>query len=98
MAKLKNIIALVGVSLVVGSVSTGAVALTKRTSTAAAAARDHRRPVQTIDQLIRLMDKDMNGTVSKQEFLDFMSQMFDRADVDHSQTLEGRRRGCRWST
>jgi Ca2+-binding EF-hand superfamily protein len=86
MPKLQNIIALVGVSLVVGSVSTGAVALTKRTSTSTVAARD-------VTELIRLMDTDMNGTVSRQEFMDFMAQMFDRADVNHSQTLDRREAG-----
>jgi|ERR1700693_773594 Ca2+-binding EF-hand superfamily protein len=84
MAKLQNIIALVGVSLVIGSASTAAVALTKRTSTVAA--RD-------VSQLVRMMDQDMNGTVSKQEFLDFMSQMFDRADVNHNQVLDRREAG-----
>jgi hypothetical protein len=34
------------------------------------------------------MDKDMNGTVSKGEFLQFMGQMFDRFDVNRSNQLE----------
>jgi Ca2+-binding EF-hand superfamily protein len=93
MAKLPNIIALIGVSLVVGSASTAAVALTKtkhqantRTSATTVEARD-------VNQLIRLMDTDMNGRVSKQEFLGFMSQMFDRADVNKSEKLERGERG-----
>ena len=84
MTKIQNIIAGVGISLALASASTAAVALTKRTGTVAA--RD-------VSQLIRLMDTDMNGAVSKQEFLSFMSQMFDRADVNKSQTLERRERG-----
>lgn len=54
------------------------------------------RPKQTyqsaatrdVRQLMLLMDKDGSGTVSKQEFMDFMSQTFDRLDVDHSRQLE----------
>jgi Ca2+-binding EF-hand superfamily protein len=75
----RNLIALVGISLVVGSVSTGAVAQSRRTS--AAATRD-------VQQLIRMMDADRNGTVSKDEFMNYMSQTFDRLDVNKSGTLE----------
>ena len=57
------------------------------------------RPKQTyqsaatrdVRQLMLLMDKDGSGTVSKQEFMDFMSQTFDRLDVDHSRQLVARR-------
>jgi EF-hand domain pair len=45
--------------------------------TAAAAASDVR-------QLLRLMDKDRNGAVSRDEFMQFMSQSFDRFDVDRT--------------
>jgi len=75
MARLGNSLVLLGASLIVGSVSTGAVAASKRTN--AVATRD-------VSELIRLMDKDKNGVVSKQEFMDFMSERFDRADVSHS--------------
>jgi Ca2+-binding EF-hand superfamily protein len=34
------------------------------------------------------MDKDANGAVSKDEFIEFMSQTFDRLDVDRSGQLE----------
>jgi len=34
-----------------------------------------------------MMDKDKNGVVSKEEFLGFMSQTFDRADVNHDLQL-----------
>jgi Ca2+-binding EF-hand superfamily protein len=34
------------------------------------------------------VDKDKNGTVSKDEFMQFMSAEFDRLDVDKSGTLE----------
>src|ERR1700693_3875775 len=74
-----KIIALIGMSLIGGSVSTAAVALSKRTNAAA-----------TVDarQLVRMMDTDKNGTVSKDEFIEFMSQTFDRLDVNKSGQLE----------
>jgi len=78
MPGLKQFITLVGVSLIVGSASTAAVAASKRTN--AAAARDVR-------ELVRLMDTDMNGYVSKQEFMDYMSRMFDRSDVNRDSAL-----------
>ena len=43
---------------------------------------------QDVRQLMQLMDKDMNGSVSKTEFMDFMSQTFDRLDVNKSGQLE----------
>ena len=75
----RNLIALAGISLVVGSVSTDAVAQSRRTN--AAATRD-------VQQLIRMMDADRNGVVSKEEFMNYMSQTFDRLDVNRSGTLE----------
>jgi Ca2+-binding EF-hand superfamily protein len=41
-----------------------------------------------VRQLVRLMDADQNGTVSKDEFLQYMSQTFDRLDVNQSGELE----------
>jgi EF-hand domain pair len=38
-------------------------------------------------QLLRLMDTDQNGRVSKAEFMRFMEAEFDRLDVDHSGEL-----------
>jgi hypothetical protein len=75
----RNLIALVGMSLVVGSVSTGAVAQSRRTATAA---------TRDVQELIRMMDADRNGSVSKDEFMNYMSQTFDRLDVNKSGTLE----------
>ena len=71
MAWNRSTIFLVGVSLAVGVISTSTIAQSKNTK--ATATRAH--------QLLRAMDKDKNGTVSKPEFLDFMSQTFDRLDV-----------------
>jgi len=41
-------------------------------------------------QLLSLMDKDKNGVVSKEEFLQFMSEEFDRLDVNRNEQLERR--------
>jgi hypothetical protein len=35
-----------------------------------------------------LMDTDNDATVSKQEFITYMSAQFDKADVDHDGTLD----------
>ena len=75
----RSTIFVVGVSLAVGVISTSAIAQSKNTK--ATATRDVR-------QLLQLMDKDKNGTVSKQEFMDFMSRTFDRLDVNKSGQLE----------
>jgi len=56
-------------------------ALAQTSHTRKAAARD-------VSQLVRLMDRDKNGVVSKDEFMDFMSQTFDRLDINKSGTLE----------
>jgi Ca2+-binding EF-hand superfamily protein len=34
------------------------------------------------------MDTDHDGTVSKQEFMDYMGAQFDKADADHDGTLD----------
>ena len=39
-------------------------------------------------RLLKLMDKDQNGKVSKEEFMMFMSAEFDRLDKDHSGELD----------
>jgi len=38
----------------------------------------------SVRRLLRLMDKDKNGTVSKNEFMNYFSERFDRLDVDHN--------------
>lgn len=39
-------------------------------------------------QLLRMVDRGQNASVSKDEFLQFMSQTFDRLDVNKSGQLE----------
>jgi Ca2+-binding EF-hand superfamily protein len=41
-----------------------------------------------VRHLLRLMDEDKNGVASRDEFLEFMGQTFDRLDVNKSGTLE----------
>lgn len=49
-------------------------------------------PAQSADadvkQLLVLMDKDKSGTVSKQEFMQFMEAEFDRLDTDKNGVLD----------
>lgn len=78
MFSVQKCLALIGV-LLVGTMSISAFAASDRTR--AAADRD-------VKELLRLMDKDQNGSVSKDEFLQFMSQTFDRLDVNRSGQLE----------
>jgi Ca2+-binding EF-hand superfamily protein len=72
----RKAIALIATSLVVGTISTTAFAASKAD--------------REVRQLIRQMDKDRNGVVSKSEFMEFMSEEFDRADVNKNGTLEPR--------
>jgi Ca2+-binding EF-hand superfamily protein len=74
-------LALIAASAVVSTISTAALAVSKRTEAVA------EKDVRT---LVRMMDKDMNGVVSKDEFLQFMGREFDRLDVNKSGTLEPR--------
>jgi Ca2+-binding EF-hand superfamily protein/mono/diheme cytochrome c family protein len=46
--------------------------------------------LSNVRKLLRLMDKDRNGSVSKDEFMQFMSQTFDRLDVNKSGELESK--------
>ena len=41
----------------------------------------------SIQKLLRQMDKDKNGTVSKDEFLRYFSERFDRLDVNRDRRL-----------
>jgi Ca2+-binding EF-hand superfamily protein len=76
---IRKAVALIATSFVVGTISTAVLSATRQT--AATADRD-------VKQLVRLMDKDKNGVVSKEEFMEFMGRTFDRIDVDKNGTLE----------
>jgi Ca2+-binding EF-hand superfamily protein len=76
---IRKAITLIGTSLGIGTMSTAALVATERT--VATTDRDVR-------QLVRLMDKDQNGVVSREEFMEFMERTFDRIDVDKNGTLE----------
>ncbi len=44
--------------------------------------------IKPTGELLRLMDTDQNGKVSKAEFMQFMSSEFDRLDVNHDGELD----------
>jgi EF-hand domain pair len=71
-------IALVTMSLALGAASAPAFAQS---------ARALEQGKKETRQLLRLMDTDQNGQVSKAEFMRFMEAEFDRLDVDHSGEL-----------
>jgi len=75
----RNMIALTAMSIAMVMASTAAVAFSKRTVAVADSG---------VRQVLRLMDKDMNGTVSKDEFIRFMLQRFDRLDINRNGRLE----------
>ena len=75
----RKLVALIGMSLMIGSASTNAFAVSKRTAAAASA---------DVRALVRMMDKDQNGTVSKEEFLQYMGEVYDRLDINKSGQLE----------
>jgi Ca2+-binding EF-hand superfamily protein len=75
----RKAIVLMATSFLVSTITTAALAVSKKTTTAAD--RDVR-------VLVRMMDKDQNGVVSKDEFMAFMGREFDRLDTDKNGTLE----------
>lgn len=72
-------IAMLGMLIACGAVSDAMAQRSART--AAVANRD-------VQDLIRMMDADKNGVVSKDEFMNYMSQTFDRLDVNQNRSLE----------
>jgi Ca2+-binding EF-hand superfamily protein len=77
----KNLVALLGITLAVGLVASDAIGQRVSKRTAASAARD-------VQNLVKMMDADQNGAISKEEFMNFMSQTFDRLDTNKSGSLE----------
>ena len=45
---------------------------------------------EEVKELLRLMDTDKSGKISKKEFMDFMSAEFDRLDKDKSGELDAK--------
>jgi EF-hand domain pair len=72
--------ALLGAALACGAVS-DAMAQARTGRTSATVNRD-------VQQMLREMDTDKNGSVSKDEFMNYMSQAFDRLDVNQNRSLE----------
>ena len=79
MANTRQILMVLGMSLVAAGFSGEAFAASKRTDVTARA---------NVRQLLQLMDRDKNGTVSRDEFLQYMGQTFDRLDVPANGQLE----------
>jgi Ca2+-binding EF-hand superfamily protein len=77
----RKLTVLIGITLAIGSVSSDAFAQRISKRTASTASRD-------VGNLMRMMDADKNGVVSKEEFMNFMSRTFDRLDVNKSGALE----------
>jgi hypothetical protein len=77
MSMTRKIIALAGVLLIAGAAST-AEAAKKRVAT--------RGQQETSDAaaLVRMMDADKNGVVSKEEFLNYMGHVYDHLDVNQN--------------
>ena len=82
MSTTRKTIALAGVLLIAGAVAT-AEAAKKKVSRGGQEAEE-------ASELMQMFDADKNGTVSKDEFLSRMGQMFDRLDTNKNQQLEPR--------
>jgi len=67
------------VAMLLAAASSEALAASKLTDEAARA---------DVRELLKLMDKDKNGTVSRDEFLQYMGQTFDRLDANANGQLE----------
>jgi hypothetical protein len=76
---IRKAIVLFAAPLLISVISTAALAVGKRTAEKA------NRDVRT---LVLMMDKDKDGVVSKDEFMQFMSREFDRLDVTKTGKLE----------
>lgn len=74
----RKLLSIVMTWLAVAVTSTTAFAFSKYTDAATDA---------SVRRLLRLMDKDKSGTVSKNEFMNYFSERFDRLDVDHNRRL-----------
>ena len=89
--KLLTVAALAGVFAVAGVVKT-AGALGQVSASNTPAFTPDSKPVAAGEyeakKLLVLMDADKSGTVSKKEFMDFMSAEFDRMDVNHDGLLD----------
>jgi hypothetical protein len=79
MSMTRKIIALAAVLLVAGAASTAEAA--KRVSKS-------QQEVNDVAAVLKMMDADKNGVVSKDEFLNYMSRVFDRLDVNKNTQLE----------
>jgi len=74
----RKLLSIIAIWLAFDAMSTAAFAFSKHTDAVIDA---------SVRRLLRLMDKDKDGTVSKNEFMTYFSRRFDRLDVDHNRRL-----------
>ena len=74
----QKLLSIIATWLAIEAMSSAALAFSKHTDAVTDA---------SVRRLLRLMDKDRNGTVSKNEFMNYFSERFDRLDVDHNRRL-----------
>ena len=74
----RKLLSIIATWLAVEAMSTAAFAFSKHTDAVTDA---------SVRRLLRLMEKDKDGTVSKNEFMNYFSWRFDRLDVDHNRRL-----------
>lgn len=79
MPEAKKLFGMAAVIVLAAAMSTSAFAVSKHTARTAAA---------DVRQLVRMMDRDQNGVVSRDEFMQFMGETFDRLDINKSGQLE----------
>jgi hypothetical protein len=74
----RKLLSIIMTWLAVAVMSTTAFAFSKHTDAVTDA---------SVRRLLRLLDKDKSGTISKNEFMKYFSERFDRLDVDHNRRL-----------
>src|SRR5215470_14466440 len=74
----RKLLSIIATWLAVEAMSSAAFAFSKHTDAVTDA---------SLRRLLRLMDKDKDGIVSKNEFMNYFLRRFDRLDVDHNRRL-----------
>ena len=74
----RKLLSIIATWLAIEAMSSAAFAFSKHTDAVTDA---------SLRRLLRLMDKDKDGTVSKNEFMTYFSRRFDGLDVDHNRRL-----------
>ena|SRR5271165_4006282 len=91
MNRLKRVIVILSVAGIIGAGAVVSTALAGQDSDPKAASDREKRLAageREAKKMLLLMDKDNNGKVSKQEFMNFMQAEFDRLDVNKDGQLD----------